>query len=134
MRPSTCLLPVLVFCCLIDELYSFLLPDKLRFTRSPHRHDEDLSPHLSELSDLTELVPDNGGEMTQDWEPHPARMPPALPSTIEHIPALIPNTHRHKSKDKSVRVTVPLDRIGSSYLSSRHRTDEPEENWEQYIE
>ncbi|KAK1797038.1 hypothetical protein P4O66_008432, partial [Electrophorus voltai] len=101
---------------------------------STHRLDEDLSPHLSELSDLAEFVPDNGGEMTQDWERNPARSPLAFPSTVERISAPLPNTHRHKNKEKSVRVTVPLDRIGSSYLSSRHRKDEPEEHWDHYTE
>ncbi|KAI4900170.1 hypothetical protein NFI96_023897 [Prochilodus magdalenae] len=118
------LLPVLALCFLIDELYAFLLPDRLRSARRLNR---DVSSHLSEISDLGEFMPDNGGEMTQDWEPNPAKSVTAFSPPVEHVPVL-PKPQHPKSKDKSrARVTVPLDRIGNSYLSSRNRKDEPEE-------
>ncbi|KAF4089279.1 hypothetical protein AMELA_G00064550 [Ameiurus melas] len=101
--------------------------NRLQLTRSSHRLGRDLSSHLSELSDLVELVPDNGGEMTRDWEPNPARSSTSFSVPVERISTPHTNTH-HRNKDKRLRVTVPLDRIGSLYLSGRKsRKDEPEE-------
>ncbi|GAA6104280.1 uncharacterized protein LOC124628342 [Tachysurus ichikawai] len=112
----------------MDEVYSFLLPDRLQLTRSSHRSRRDLSSHLSELSDLVELIPDNGGEMTRDWEPNPAQSSTVFSVPVERISTPHTNTQHHRNKDKRLRVTVPLDRIGSLYLPSRKsRKDEPEE-------
>ncbi|MCI4377441.1 hypothetical protein PGIGA_G00203800 [Pangasianodon gigas] len=127
MLSHKCFLPILALCFLMDEVYSFLLPDRQQLTRSSHRLGRDLSPHLSELSDLVELIPENGGEMTRDWEPNPARSSATFSLPVERISTPHTNTH-HRNKDKRLRVTVPLDRIGSLYLSSRKsRKDEPEE-------
>ncbi|KAL7880196.1 hypothetical protein SRHO_G00024500 [Serrasalmus rhombeus] len=123
MLPYKCLLPVLAL-CLIDELYAFLLPDRLQSARRLNR---DVSSHLSEISDLGEFMPDNWGDMTQDWEPNPAKSVTDLFPPVEHIPVLPKPQHQQKKEKSRARVTVPLDRIGNSYLSSRNRNDEPEE-------
>ncbi|KAK3566864.1 hypothetical protein QTP86_004614 [Hemibagrus guttatus] len=100
----------------------------MQYTERSHRSGRDLSSHLSELSDLVELIPDNGGDMTRDWEPNPARSSTAFSVPVERISTPHTNAHHHRNKDKRLRVTVPLDRIGSLYLSSRKsRKDEPEE-------
>ncbi|KAF7706409.1 hypothetical protein C0J45_5952 [Silurus meridionalis] len=121
-------LPILALCFLMDEVYSFLLPDRLQLSRSSHRLARDLSSHLSELSDLVEIFPDNGGEMTRDWEPNPVRSSVAFPLPAERISTSHTSTQHRRNKDKRVRVTVPLDRIGSLHLPGRKsRKDEPEE-------
>ncbi|KAM9501523.1 uncharacterized protein Hap1MRO34_011795 isoform 2-T2 [Clarias gariepinus] len=119
MLSHKCFLPILALCFLMHEVYSFLLPDRLQLIRTSHRLGRDLSSHLSELSDLVELIPENGGEMTRDWEPIPARSSAALPSPVERISTPHASTQHHRNKDKRLRVTVPLDRIGSLYLPSR---------------
>ncbi|XP_073764549.1 uncharacterized protein isoform X2 [Danio rerio] len=126
MMCSRCFLLILVVYFLMDELCAFLLPDRLRVKRSSHMSDQDLSSHIYELSDLTELFPGNEGEMTRDWDPNPAKSP-AFFSPMEQINMQQANNNRRKNKDNRRRITVPLDRIGSSHLSTRSRKEEPED-------
>ncbi|RXN21599.1 hypothetical protein ROHU_024178 [Labeo rohita] len=123
---SRCLLLILVVYFLMDELRAFLIPDRLRVKRSNHRSDHEISPHIYELSDLADLFPGNEGEMTRDWEPNPAKTPDFF-SPMEHINVQPANSNRRKNKDKRRRITVPLDPIGSTHLSSRNRKEEPED-------
>ncbi|TRZ02676.1 hypothetical protein DNTS_001900, partial [Danionella cerebrum] len=87
---------------------------------------QDLSPYIYELSDLADLFPGNEGEMTRDWDPNPAKAP-AFFTPLEQVNVQPANNHRRKTKDNRRRLTVPLDRIGSSHLSSRSRKEEPED-------
>ncbi|KAL1271505.1 hypothetical protein QQF64_030521 [Cirrhinus molitorella] len=64
--------------------------------------------------------------MTRDWEPNPAKTPDFF-SPMEHINVQPANSNRRKNKDKRRRITVPLDPIGSTHLSSRNRKEEPED-------
>lgn len=118
-----CLLLILVVYFLMDELCAFLLPDRVK--RSNYRSDQEMS-HIYELSDLADLFPGNEGDMTRDWDPNPAKTPDFF-SPMEHINVQPANSNRRKNKDKRRRITVPLDPIGSSHLSSRNRKDEPED-------
>ncbi|KAK7176607.1 hypothetical protein R3I93_000743 [Phoxinus phoxinus] len=124
MMCSRCLLLILVVYFLMDELYAFLIPDRLRMKRSNHRSNQEMSPHIYELSDLADLFPGNEGEMTRDWDPNPAKSP-AFFSPLDHINVPPANSNRRKNKDKRRRITVPLDPIGSSHLSTWKRKEEP---------
>ncbi|KAI7814481.1 hypothetical protein IRJ41_019438 [Triplophysa rosa] len=110
----------------MDHLCAFFIPDRLRVKRSNHRSDQEMSPYIYELSDLADLFPRNEGEVTRDWDPNPAQTP-AFFSPMERINVQVPSSNRHKNKDKRRRITVPLDPIGSSHLSSRNRKEQPEE-------
>ncbi|XP_077084459.1 uncharacterized protein LOC143737235 isoform X3 [Siphateles boraxobius] len=135
MMCSRCLLLILVVYFLMDELYAFLIPDRLRMKRSYHRSDQEMSPHIYELSDLADLFPGNEGEMTRDWDPNPAKSP-AFFSPLERINVQPATGNRRKNKDKRRRITVPLDPIGSSRLSTWKRkvfSDKRKSGWLGFI-
>ncbi|KAA0723225.1 hypothetical protein E1301_Tti005344 [Triplophysa tibetana] len=66
---------------------------------SNHMSDQEMSPHIYELSDLADLFPRNEGELTRDWDPNPAQTP-AFFSPMERINVQVPSSNRHKIKDK----------------------------------
>ncbi|KAG7464682.1 hypothetical protein MATL_G00168050 [Megalops atlanticus] len=130
---SKCLVPALALYLLLEEVSAFVLPERVQKKRDAPWLDSELSPHLSELSDLEDALPGDGSDTTREWGARNAQ-PASFLIPLERLSAQN-HSQRRKNKDKRRRVNVPLDSIGASpLLSHRSRKEEPEETWEYYSE
>lgn len=72
--------------------------DSVLFQSAERMDQEQLSPHWSELSDLSDLFPVDAGETTQDWGSRHNQMTPFL-TPLERLPAS-QHTSRNRRRQK----------------------------------
>ncbi|CAJ1086175.1 hypothetical protein D9C73_027166 [Xyrichtys novacula] len=134
MLCSRCVLPFLALYFILEEISAAVLPRRNK--RDVSWLDQDLFHRLPERMDEGDLSVGDAGEMSRDLDSRTSHSETVIVPT-ENLSIQRQNQqyqYNRKGNEKRRKV-APLDPIGSFKMSSsRQRKDEPDSDWENFME